>query len=93
MMKLTPAETKHEAEDEDMTAEMSTPYCAVDEPVTQHCRSVGPTQQPEQDLPPFEEHSDVCMQVPFPEGVEQDDCVQHFMSDDPGQRFEVDVPM
>ena len=44
MMKLTPAETKHEAEDEDMTAEMSTPYCAVDEPVTQHCRSVGPTQ-------------------------------------------------
>ena len=34
-------------------------------------------------LPPFEEHKEVCMQWPEPDGVEQVGFVQHFMSLEP----------
>jgi len=61
-------------------------------PVTQHCKSVGPVQYPETDFPPFDEHNEVCIQVPDPDGVLHLLLVQHLMSSDPGQRFEVTVP-
>ena len=91
-MKDLPSDLKQEAAEEDTVVLISTPYWAVEDPVTQHCKSLGPTQYPETDFPPFDEHNDVCMHVPDPEGVEHLACVQHLISEDPGQRLEVVVP-
>ena len=69
---------------------MSIPFVVVDGvPFTQHCKSDGPTQYPAYDFPPSEEHDDVCIQVPDPDGVEQAGFVQHLTSEDPEQRFDV----
>ena len=40
----------------------------------------------------LELQSEVCMQVPEPDGVEHFDCVQHLISLDPGHKFDVVVP-
>jgi hypothetical protein len=62
-------------------------------PSTQHCTSEGPEQYPGTAYTPEPEQAEVCMQVPEPEGVEQRSFVQHLMSEDPGHRPEVVVPV
>jgi len=44
MMNETPAETRQEAEEDERVAEISIPELDEEVPVTQHWRSVGPTQ-------------------------------------------------
>lgn len=93
MTKENPADLRHEAAVVVIVELTSTPYDdVVTVPVTQHWRSDGPEQYPENEDPPLEEHNDVCMHDPVPEGVVQEGWVQHLISDEPGHKPEVTEP-
>ncbi len=66
------------------------PNLHPDEPETQHCKSEGPEQYPATDVP---EQAEVCLHTPFPFGVEHGLLVQQRISDEPGHKPDVTVPL